>query len=510
MIGLGWVAIQNLMKVQQSFSHVVDVNMESLKFINESRNAQRDLVIISSNIASSNQVMEDAPKLKEDFEKSKKKYLESTRAYQQIPSAEGEEALRKAVDEGWAKFIEPASKLVELSGESSEQALASRSTIAKKELNAGRKAFRESFKALTDFHDSEAKKWTADAKRVAKSADQILWAAIILGSLIALLLGFLTASQSEKLTRTINEIAKKIANASDAAIGVSQKVSAASEQLASGSAQQAASIQETAATMEQINAMVTTNADNAERTVSVSNESYSRANFGRDSVLKLSNSIKTISESNHLIANRVETTNKEMGVILEVISEIDSKTKVINDIVFQTKLLAFNASVEAARAGENGKGFSVVAEEVGNLARMSGVAAKNISEILEQGVSRVNEIIKTSKSQMESLMKENQGIVGAGVVMAKDCEQILEKLVEEVSMVNQMASNIAGATREQAHGVSQVNAAVTQIDRAVQESSGTSHELSQASRTLSDQTQELNGSIRHLLQVVNGNASKAA
>jgi methyl-accepting chemotaxis protein len=77
--------------------------------------------------------------------------------------------------------------------------------------------------------------------------------------------------------------------------------------------------------------------------------------------------------------NQINYSNEQMSEIVKVIQEIETKTKVINDIVFQTKLLSFNASVEAARAGEQGKGFAVVAEEVGNLAQMSGNAAKEIS-----------------------------------------------------------------------------------------------------------------------------------
>ena len=69
---------------------------------------------------------------------------------------------------------------------------------------------------------------------------------------------------------------------------------------------------------------------------------------------------------------RNNESNKEIQEIVKVIAEIGNKTKVINDIVFQTKLLSFNASVEAARAGENGKGFAVVAEEVGKL-RVAGM-----------------------------------------------------------------------------------------------------------------------------------------
>ena len=77
-------------------------------------------------------------------------------------------------------------------------------------------------------------------------------------------------------------------------------------------------------------------------------------------------------------------------------------------IVFQTKLLSFNASVEAARAGEYGKGFSVVAEEVGNLAQMSGIAAKDISALLQSSVKKVEQIATESKTKIDRLVQNSK------------------------------------------------------------------------------------------------------
>jgi hypothetical protein len=93
--------------------------------------------------------------------------------------------------------------------------------------------------------------------------------------------------------------------------------------------------------------------------------------------------IMEIQETNKKLVDDVLEGNRKISEIVELVKEIGNKTKVINDIVFQTKLLSFNASVEAARAGEHGKGFAVVAEEVGNLASMSGQASKEISALLE-------------------------------------------------------------------------------------------------------------------------------
>ncbi|MHA0111674.1 methyl-accepting chemotaxis protein, partial [Klebsiella pneumoniae] len=78
-----------------------------------------------------------------------------------------------------------------------------------------------------------------------------------------------------------------------------------------------------------------------------------------------------------------EDANSQLQSISNIIGEISAKTNIINDIVFKTQLLSFNASIEAARAGQHGRGFAVVAEEVGNLAQMSGNAAKEIRALLE-------------------------------------------------------------------------------------------------------------------------------
>jgi methyl-accepting chemotaxis protein len=96
-------------------------------------------------------------------------------------------------------------------------------------------------------------------------------------------------------------------------------------------------------------------------------------------------------------------TNENMADIVKSIAEIKTKTNVINDIVFQTKLLSFNASVEAARAGEHGKGFAVVAEEVGALAAMSGNASKEIAQLLDGSLSRVTVLADETKQRADGI-----------------------------------------------------------------------------------------------------------
>lgn len=102
------------------------------------------------------------------------------------------------------------------------------------------------------------------------------------------------------------------------------------------------------------------------------------------------------SDQVHIVANQITSTsqqlsksaagqaaNTKLGRLVGLIASIKNKTKVIDDLVFESRLLSFNASIEAARAGVHGKGFSVVAEEVGKLASMSGKAADEIRTLLD-------------------------------------------------------------------------------------------------------------------------------
>lgn len=114
-------------------------------------------------------------------------------------------------------------------------------------------------------------------------------------------------------------------------------------------------------------------------------------------------SIKNIGAANERAGREIGASARHFADIVKVIEEIGSKTKVINDIVFQTKILSFNASVEAARAGEHGKGFTVVAEEVGKLAAMSGVAAHEIGELLSGSIQKVDAIVKDTQTKVKIL-----------------------------------------------------------------------------------------------------------
>ncbi len=89
----------------------------------------------------------------------------------------------------------------------------------------------------------------------------------------------------------------------------------------------------------------------------------------------------------------IESQSEDVGRMVEIIEDIGKETKAIHAIVFETKMLSFNASIEAARAGDHGAGFSVVAQEINSLAEMSGTAAHAIHRLLDESLGRANAIV---------------------------------------------------------------------------------------------------------------------
>lgn len=306
----------------------------------------------------------------------------------------------------------------------------------------------------------------------------------------------------QRIISTLSENARNVASAS-------HQIASTAEELSQASTEQAASLEQTSSSIEEMNSMVAKNSENASKAAETTHESQEHAREGQQAVAKMISAMSEINNSNNSIMEQVENSNKQITEIVAVIKEIGAKTKVINDIVFQTKLLSFNASVEAARAGEQGKGFAVVAEEVGNLAAMSGNAAKEISDLLENSITKVETIVNETKTKVGAEVLAGKDKVKTGTEIAHQCGSLLDTIVSEVSSISKMAEEISVASHEQASGVSEISKAVTQLDTVTQQNSASSEETASAAEELSAQAESLNIAVIELVTTIEGSTKKA-
>ena len=317
-------------------------------------------------------------------------------------------------------------------------------------------------------------------------------------------LAFFSSLASIWITRSVMRLTKKMVKTAHALASGAVQVTKASEyistqsrELAESATQQASVIQQTASALEEMSATIGQNAENSLTSKKVANDSSHVAGKGAEVMQEMLHAMDQIKQSNQEIMVQIDKSIIENSQIVDLIGEIGTKTKVINDIVFQTKLLSFNASVEAARAGEYGKGFSVVAEEIGKLAQMSGKAAQEISSMLTSSITRVQAIATETKTNVEQLLASGQEKITSGSKVANRCRQVLEEIVKNVDGVKSRVEEIYQTSQQQALSIAEINKAMSQLEQVT-------HQNDKSSQQAATSSQELLGAAKQLSRIANG------
>lgn len=309
---------------------------------------------------------------------------------------------------------------------------------------------------------------------------------------------------SSYLNSLLTHISKSLDEESTAIEDQALKVEDLSNNLNRITLQQSSAIQETSASIHEISAMVENNSRATVISKKDSDISIKTVIEGQKVFKEMIHSIHEMEDSNKQVSQQVEMNNDEIKNIVSMMSEIENKTQIINDIVFQTKLLSFNASVEAARAGEHGKGFSVVAEEIGNLAQVSGNASTEISELLESSTKRVSEIANHSQVKMNEMTQKTNLTINKSLEIAKKCEDSFRTIEQSVQTVGSKVVEISNASNEQSAGVKEVSIAISSINDSSHEISKLSSGSLEGSKKLRNGAEHLNGLVEKLQVILTG------
>jgi methyl-accepting chemotaxis protein len=266
-----------------------------------------------------------------------------------------------------------------------------------------------------------------------------------------------------------------------------QRMSLCAEDLAQSATEQAAAVQESVASMTQMSSMIAQTSDSSGESLVNVRRMADRTEDGNRVMERLASSTEAINQA-----------NVQLREMVDIIGEISAKTSVINDIVFKTQLLSFNASIEAARAGQHGRGFAVVAEEFGNLAEMSGQAAKEIQSLLE-----------TSKKHVIELVDMTHQRVSDGQIVSKEALAIFNELSRETTQITRQIQRISEATREQQVGVQQTSTAMNQMDQAAQRNSLLAGDTLRSASDLSGQSRKLTSIMQGLLGLIRARSASS-
>ena len=254
------------------------------------------------------------------------------------------------------------------------------------------------------------------------------------------------------ILQNLNKTMGQIVSSSECVSGGAAQMSSAAQGLSQGAAEQTGAVEGLEQTMQEVAGRIRQTADNAGQAQKQAGDMGQQLTESNEKMQEMTMAMEKINNS-----------SREIGKII----------KAIEDIAFQTNILALNASVEAARAGEAGKGFAVVSEEVRNLAGKTAEASQSTAALIEHSMAAVEEgtqIAGVTAKQLEGAVAEAQRIVGT---------------------INEIAAD----ARTQADAMEQVEGQISQISSVTQSNSATAQESSATSEELSAQA----GLLRELV-----------
>ncbi|MEK8034874.1 methyl-accepting chemotaxis protein [Ideonella sp. DXS29W] len=246
----------------------------------------------------------------------------------------------------------------------------------------------------------------------------------------------------------LRELVQQIQQASSQIRHGAAEIATGNQDLSQRTENAAMSLQQTAASMEQIDDAARLSAEASQHAHALASQASDSAHAGRQVVSAVVSTMDGIQTSSHRI------------------SEI---TGVIDGIAFQTNILALNAAVEAARAGEHGRGFAVVASEVRVLAQRSSSAAREIKQLIQASVERID----------------------SGSRLAGQAGEAMAQIVRGIGEVSSTIATVSTTVQNQSEGLRGVRSAVEQLDGATQQNSALVEQSAAAAESMREQATRL-------------------
>ena len=252
----------------------------------------------------------------------------------------------------------------------------------------------------------------------------------------------------QKMQQSLSTLVNSVRQGAEGVATASAQIAQGNQDLSSRTEQQASALEETSASMEEMGSTASQNADNARAASQLAASASNVAVQGGEVVSQVVATMRDIQHSSQKISDIIGT---------------------IDGIAFQTNILALNAAVEAARAGEQGRGFAVVAGEVRTLAQRSAEAAKEIKQLINASVERVEQ----------------------GTNLVDQAGNTMQEVVQSIQRVTDIVGEISSASQEQNAGVSQVAEAVSSMDQTTQQNAALVEESASAAASLRQQADQL-------------------
>lgn len=392
-----------------------------------------------------------------------------------IKNPEVREALAKITSVEKVQMAKVMEEIVEVAPKSTELA----ESLFRDKYQPLARQTRQMINDTRDMANKEADLHIAESRKANTAANIIITSILLISvSFVA----YYTYRLSTSLNKSLSKINSELEESAAQTDSVSNKVAESSERLSQATTEQAAAVAETAASLTEMTSMLASTGAHATTALSLAQSGERESQHGKEVTTRLKDVMTELQEA-----------TVKLERMRALISEMEKKTSVINDIVFESRLLAFNAAIEAARAGALGKGFAVVADEVGKLAVLSGNAAEEIRNLLRSGGSEVSEIVALASDRIRQ-----------GNQVAEECQNAFMGMSESLENIREAVRGIEAATREQQVGVREIQKALTESEQVTHSNAASAEILGQQGMNLAESSSKLKSQVFSLSEIVLG------
>lgn len=459
----GFIALFTLDSVSDKYRAVTDKDLPSVKILGDLRGDFRELRIHVRGLGFEGNTQQDIEGYKKNAFVQIENVQKSFAAYKKIEEGSIDRESFKNLEKAWQDFASFGGEVFNLSEDyvkNQHEILALIKNICPQKADN----FYKALEVETNHNLDLANHSVAEAIKSESEGKAFVWIISLVVLFSAPAISYLV---SVRVAKSISAVAESLSHSGSEILDQTEAIESSVQQLSASSAQFTASLEETVASLSEISAMVEKNSENAREAAKLSNSSKEAAELGEKEIRQLIGSMQEISKSSRKIEEIIE---------------------VIDSIAFQTNLLALNAAVEAARAGEQGRGFAVVADAVRALALKSASAAKDITHLINESVSLVDNGCKTADRSGE----------------------VLNGIVVSVSKVSSLNADIASASTEQASEVQQVNKVMRQFEEATQSNSQSADGIVEAVKQLTRLSETSKHLTNDLGSIVKGQANESS
>ncbi|MFZ3229621.1 MAG: methyl-accepting chemotaxis protein [Pseudobdellovibrio sp.] len=502
LVFIGLLGSFSINKVESNYKKILDVNFKKINLAASLQGYSKDSNLPVLQLSSSTKLSGKIDDAESDFNSAVLKYTETKTIFDSLPFDSKETDIIKNLNLKWENYLSLSKKALSLAKTlSPESKTLELDTLINDDVDTARIELNDALARVSAYQKESAEELSNKSLKSSEKLTLISLLSVAIGFILSLFLGYIFSNNTcRALAQVQDSLRIEANNIKSSSLLVSENI----DSLQSKLAHQASGVQETVVACEQVSAMVSKTAETALSSDQKTQDSQIYISDGSASIADLIQSVHKIIESFTAIKAEVVESQKGVQEVSSLINEIKTKTSVINEIVFQTKLLSFNASVEAARAGEQGKGFAVVAEEVGNLALMSGTAASEINTLIDKSSIRIVDIFNTMQTRIGTQLGFGESRIQDGQNKAENCEKIFITIQTIMTDIQSQVRATSSATQEQSMGVAEINKAVSMIDVVSQENAVISQQISETTLTFNHTADELSSAVNNLSKLLVG------